>query len=291
MKRIASVCGLLPQSIRPIALLALLATASTGHAQIGVPSHLGSASADFAGGPDGASSLSMITSQSVPAGDSVFVASVSIAEVVFVFPPTSAICSDSAGNSYTTDVSYNDTLALVALCFSHAIGAQLDAGATITVNWTGGTILPVGGGWADRMHAYSVSGLASVAPDRTAMTNGLGTTPSSGATANTTQTNELILGVIMEDGTAVPGDTFTAGTNGTTNNCAATGTPFATALSDVESFTGASLFVTYCTVAATGAYVAQGTFGGGVDRGWEALVATYKPTGSTPVTLLEFEVK
>lgn len=66
---------------------------------------------------------------------------------------------------------------------------------------------------------------------------------------------------------------LTAGTNGTPNDCAATGTPTYSALPGVGTVSPA-LFPLHCTVAATGAYAAQGTLAAGTS--WVALLATYK---------------
>jgi hypothetical protein len=253
-------------------ILALLAAADRAGAQIGTPADIGSNAADSF-----ASSLNVTTTATVPAGGSIIV--IALGYRVSGFGPTSAACSDSAGHTYSNDVSRSDGFGLTTICSTHAIASQLASGSSVTVTWT----LGAPGSWL-RVHVFSVTGLASTPLDKTASAAGANTSPSSGATATTTQANELIFGAITDEAHTVSGASFTPGPNGTSNNCASTGTPTCTSLGGVGTVNPPSLFGTYCVVSATGQYVAEGTVAGTAPF-WEALVATYEaapPPTDTP---------
>jgi IPTL-CTERM motif/Fibronectin type III domain len=255
------------------AALLLLGLASlAAQAQIGTPVDLGS---NQAANPV-LTALSVITSQAVPAAGSIIViAAAGIGPLAS--PPATAVCSDSAGHVYNTDASaLNPITDLTTICSTHGIAAQLPAGSTITVTWLGGA-----SPWNERMHAFAVTGLASVPLDRTASATNFGVSPSpsSGQTAATTQANELLFGAITDDLHAASSAGFSPGTNGTSNNCAATGNPTYTAFAGVGTISPL-LFGMYCTVSATGGYAAQGSFA--TSTSWEALVVTYKAATTVP---------
>jgi hypothetical protein len=251
-------------------IAAALAAAPAAEAAIGTPVDLGSSEA----GSFTTGSLSITTSASAPAGASVVVTSLSQG----AFPPSAASCSDGAGNGYATDLTQADSGTLTSICSTHQIAATLPAGSTVTVSWSGGSSL-----LNERIRAFAVTGLAAAPLDRTASAVGVGTTASSGAAPATTQPDELLVGAIVDRFNSASGAGFTPGTNGTANNCAATGTPTYTGLAGVGGGLP-SLFTIHCTVAAIGTYAAQGTFGSSTT--WKALLATYKAaTASTATTL------
>jgi hypothetical protein len=249
----------------PVLLVGLLGVA---HAQIGTPVDLGSNQADVAN----SASLSVTTTQAVPAGASIIV----IAEAHSLTASfTGASCSDSAGDSYSVDVSTTTTLDFAIICSTHKLAAPLPANATITVTWSGG-----GSPFFLRIHAFSVTGLAAAPLDKTASATGATASPSSGATATTAQANELLFGAIVNVTGPSPNTGFSPGTNGTSNNCAATGTPTYTSLGAVG---GGSLFGMSCVVSTSGAYAASGTFA--LSQLWLALLATYKAAPFTTTAL------
>src|SRR5262249_22049550 len=144
----------------------------------------------------------------------------------------SAACSDSAGNAYTTDVSQNGGLfSLTIICSTHELAAPLPLSSSVTVTWSGASGTPED----VRMHAFAVTGLASAPLDQPASAAGFGNSPSSGATATTTQANELLFGVVMPENLQVSSAGFNPGPNGTANTCAASGTTTYASLSDVGS--------------------------------------------------------
>jgi len=170
-------------------------------------------------------------------------------------------CSDTQGNSYTTDVSefYSGAGLYTIICSSHNVTA-LSASDTINVSFTSSTY-----GVAATAHEFS--GLApSLALDQTAKANGSSTTPSSGNTATTIQADELLIGAIGVSGS--PTDAFTPGGGYTALN--------------TVGFTGVwngTIRPEYKVVSATGVYQADGVLG--VSAGWSATIATYKAAAST----------
>jgi hypothetical protein len=109
------------------------------------------------------------------------------------------------------------------------------------------------------INAYSVTGLAPSALDKTSAAKGMSTSPSSGATATTSHANELLWGVIGYATNGKPtgtwSDGFTAGTQFTNTG----------GISGVEDG--------YKTVSAAGAYSAAKA---GIDKdAWTAVIATY----------------
>jgi hypothetical protein len=223
-------------------------------------------------------SLSITTTATAPAGSSIIMLTSARGDTT----PTAVTCSDGAGHAYTIDVSLSTPLSntLGAICATHQIAAALPAGSTLTVNWTGG-----GAPFFGRARAFAVTGLASTPLDRTAAATGTSTSPSSGAAATTTQAEELLVGLINDITFNVAGAGFTPGTNGTTNNCATSGSPTYTALAGVGTVDPPSLFSMYCIVAATGAYAARATT---TTSTWQALLATYKALLAPPTIAKAF---
>jgi hypothetical protein len=111
------------------------------------------------------------------------------------------------------------------------------------------------------INAYSITGLAPSAFDKTAAAQGSSTSPSSGATATTSHANEFLWAAIGFSTIARPTGTWVGGfTSG--GQFTKTG---AGGISGVEDG--------YKTVSATGAYTAAKT---GVDKdAWAAVIATY----------------
>lgn len=238
-------------------------SATAARAQITTPVDLGSNQASGAI----ATSLAVTTAANVPAGGSIIV--IAAASTIFGPQATGATCSDSAGNTYATDVTESQGVGYVTtICSTHSIAAQLGTGATITVSWTG----TAPNGQLFLMHAFAVTGLAGAALDQTALTAGTGSSASSGATATTAQANELLFATFLDTGSTVATADFTPGTNGTANNCAAG--PSYTSLGGVDSGNPPSLFGAFCIVSATGAYSANAALNG--NPFWQAALVTYK---------------
>jgi hypothetical protein len=254
-------------------LLALLAAAAlwqapAAGAAIGAPVDLGSSES----GSTLATSISLTTTAAVPAGASIIVAAVSQGNSG---PPNAAACSDSGGDAYATDVTRSGgDREFASICSTHQLAASLPAASTVTVSWSGGSTV-----FDKRVRAFAVTGLAPSPLDRTSAASGSNTSPSSGTAAPTGQANELLVGAIVQAQESVSGAGFSPGTNGTANNCAATGTPTYSALPGVGSGVPA-LFQMYCAVGSIGSYAAQGTLTNGPT--WDALLATYKAAPEPP---------
>ncbi len=246
--------------------------AAAAHAQTVTPTGIGSNTDNSS-----ASSLAVTTTQAVAAGASIVVIAV---DDDALGPPTSATCSDSAGDSFTTEVSQSSGSRLAVLCSAHALASQLASGSTVTVTFTG-----AGAATQDKVvRVFSVAGLAGSPLDRTASAAATSTTPSSGATATTTQASELLFGAIVDGNASVSAGGFAAGANGTSNNCAATGTTTYSSLGGVDVGGGDSTYGMYCVVSATGAYVAQATLAN--SDNYLALIASYKISATTSTTAL-----
>jgi hypothetical protein len=213
----------------------------------------------------------------VPAGASIFIVADSEAEAGS--SATAASCSDSASHTYSTDASQSLGVGdLTTICATQRIAAQLSAGATLTITWT-----QSGAGFTQRMRAFAVTGLRSAALDRTAGTAGTGSSASTGTTLQTNFAAELLVGAIMDTGSTAASAGFAAGTNGTANSCATSGTPTYSALAGVGSGNPPSLFGMYCIVSAQGQYAAQAALTG--NPFWQALLATYVGLSSTTTGL------
>ena len=248
----------------------LLLLPSAAVAVNGVPVDVGSNHAQSS-----TPSLTITTSQAVPAGASVIVTAVS--KQNGFTDPNAVACSDNAGNTYHTDVTASNTLAFTSICSTQAIASGLPTGSMITVTWSGGL-----GMQNQVVRAFSVTGLAGSALDQTASASGSSTAPSSGLTGTTAQANELLFGAFGVSQTA-SGSGFSPGTNGTANDCASTGNPTYSSLGGIDVAGQApSVLGSYCLVSTTGAYQAQATITSTV---WYALVATYKTGASTTTGL------
>ena len=121
-----------------------------------------------------------------------------------------------------------------------------------------------------------MTGLASVPLDQIASATGVGLSSSSGAAATTTQAAELLVGAITGEGDSVSQSPADPGNQRHPELLRPGSNPTYTAFPGVGSATGPGLFGMYCIVNGTGAYVAQGTFGGPPNPAWEAVLATYK---------------
>lgn len=116
-----------------------------------------------------------------------------------------------------------------------------------------------------------ISGLLSSPFDKSSSGTGSGTSPSSGATATTSQADEILIGAVgtegpVEDAAGTWSNSFNAGQrDGTTAGGAA---------SNITISEG------YLIVSATGAYTAAKT--SITSRDWGAAIATYKATTFTP---------
>ena len=135
--------------IPTLALLVLLAAATTAQAQISFVADLGSNEANSTV----ATSLSITTSASAPAGASVIVMAVDL-QTGLGNPASSVACTDSKGDSYTTDVMRQDDNTVTAICATHQIPAALPSGSSITVTWSGQSQSQ-----SYRIRAFAVTGL------------------------------------------------------------------------------------------------------------------------------------
>ena len=193
--------------------------------------------------------------------------------------PDNATCSDSAGNVYSQDDGVSDSAAFTTICSTHSLATQLGAGSLIVVAWTGGV-----GPQSVSMHAFYVTGLTG-ALDQTASNFGDNSSPTAALGGATSQANELLFAVILDEGATVNTATFAAGGNGTGDNCMTSGTPsyspYSPAGSSVDSDPPA-LFAMQCIVSASGPYQANATIGSG---NWQALLAAYEAVDLLSVTL------
>jgi hypothetical protein len=219
-----------------------------------------------------ATSLSVTTLQAVPAGAGIIVTAHDLEVGMPGQPPSSAACSDGAGDSYHADLSEvgGSGQSLTTVCSAAAITSQLPAGSMITVTWTGRANTQ-----DELVEVFMVPGLAASPLDRTAAATGVSGAPSSGAIATTRQASELLFGAVADEAQSVSGAGFVAGTNGTSNHCAATASSGYGSVGGVdESGSAPSLFGMYCVVEATGTYSASAALSSSVR--WNALLATYK---------------
>lgn len=165
-------------------------------------------------------------------------------------------CSDEAGD---VGVSWKD------LSLHRDVGTQGNGFYTAIFSLysaTGGTgdIVASHGSAGDlTINAYSVTGLAPSALDKTAAAKGVGTNPSSGATATTSRPNEFLWGAIGYFANKRP--------TGTWNDGFISGTQF----TDTGGISGVE--DGYKTVSSTGAYTAAKA--GVTNDAWAAVIATY----------------
>ncbi len=171
-----------------------------------------------------------------------------------------AICSDTQGNSYSTDINlFNaSTYMYTTICSSHNV-TPLTTSDTITLSFTGSTY-----GVAATVHEFS--GLLSTLPVDNAMAStGGSVTPSSGDVV-TTQADELLIGAI--------------GTAGYLAHAFTPGSGY-TALAPVgySGYFSGSIWPEYNIVSTVGTYRADGTLN--PSAGWTSAIVTYKAAAST----------
>lgn len=219
---------------------------------IGTPSSLGWANSKVS-----SSTLAMTVTANVSVGQFIVVAftctSGNARTVAF---------SDSAGNTWATDVSQSTTSG-VWIGSAQVTNALTSGVSTITATISGGASV------SRLICAAQVSGIAtSTAFDKGASTSGTSTSWSSGATAATTQADELVIGACGWDSTATetstPGGSYTE-------------------LFDFDNTGASELTMTYLIVSATGAQTATGTLTNSGSRTTAMAVATYKGAASSTV--------
>jgi len=133
---------------------------------------------------------------------------------------------------------------------------------------------PLSGHGAHAFAAYKVAGLDSTPFDKSATGLGSDQIPSSGATATTSQSDELLVGGIGTEGP--DGDAAGTWNGDTTDNNQRLGTTGSGAASNITVAAATKI------VSATGTYTASKT--GITSRDWVAAIATYKgvaPAGDT----------
>jgi hypothetical protein len=158
--------------------------------------------------------------------------------------------SDTKGNSYTSDADVNYSGYLRTLVFSAPITNALVSGNMITVTYPTATLKAVS--------ICYVSNLISASRvDKTATKTGSSTSPSSNATATTTQASEFIIGAIGYNNNS----TFTAGGS-------------FTALTKSSASSSLTIQPEYQIVNSTGAYTASGSIA--TSGRWAAAIVTYK---------------
>jgi hypothetical protein len=157
--------------------------------------------------------------------------------------------TDSRGNTYTA-VDTGSVASIGVAIWSANMATALQLNDVITINMSNGTSRLTG-------HVSRLDNVLTAAVvDKVAHATGSGTSPSSGATAATTQAAEIAIGAIAAAGAS----TFTAGSGWT---------KFAT--QPAQTIT---LNVEYKVLAATGAQTADGTLG--TSQTWAAVVGTFK---------------
>jgi hypothetical protein len=115
------------------------------------------------------------------------------------------------------------------------------------------------------MSVNEFSGLSATPLDKTAASGGTSTSPNSGLTVTTTQTNELVFGFVQSI-------SFTPATSGSNPNEAYGNPPNSDPYHPAGQFD--SVKPVYRVVSTTRQYQVNGTGGG--TGGWRAMVATYK---------------
>jgi hypothetical protein len=174
-------------------------------------------------------------------------------------------CNDEGGDAsvYWNDTSLHKDVSTQGSGFYTTIFSLYSA-----TGGTGDVVATHASGGDLTINAYSVTGLAPSALDKTSAANGTGTSPSSGATATTSRGNEFLWGAIgyatNSKATGMWSGGFISGTQFTDTG----------GISGVEDG--------YKTVSSTGAYTAAKA---GVDKdAWTAVIATYATTtGRDPI--------
>ena len=165
-------------------------------------------------------------------------------------------CNDEGGDAsvYWKDTSLHRDVGMQGNGYDTAIFSLYSA-----TGGTGDIVASHASGGDLTINAYSVSGLAPSALDKTSSAKGLDTSPSSGATATTSHANEFLWGTI--------GYATNTRATGTWSGGFASGTQFTNTggISGVDDG--------YKTVSSTGAYTAAKA---GIDKdAWTAVIATY----------------
>jgi hypothetical protein len=174
-------------------------------------------------------------------------------------------CNDEGGDAsvYWNDASLHRDVGTQGSGFYTTIFSLYSA-----TGGTGDIVATHASGGDLTINAYSVTGLAPSALDKTSAANGTGTSPSSGATATTSRVNEFLWGAI--------GYATNPKATGTWSGGFIAGTQF----KDTGGISGVE--DGYKTVSSTGAYTAAKA---GVDKdAWTAVIATYgTTTGRDPI--------
>jgi hypothetical protein len=188
-------------------------------------------------------------------------------------------CSDSKGNAYTTDITRVGVNGSVSICSTHGIPAAkvlVAAVDTITVTFAAG-------GSNRSVTANEFSGLEATGTlDKTQSANANNNSPSSGATAATSQADEILFGAIWFSGSTAA--TFAAGSGACTGN--PTGTYTLTNPVIGNGLGGGlirPLATEYRVATATGTYAACGTLS--IGNQWAAAIATYKVAPTPKLTV------
>ena len=242
----------------------VLATAGSGHSEARAGTNdlveaitylgsLGSAVTKTSG-----TTLDLITTQAVTAGDDIVVA-------VATDPNSSLVVTitDPAGNDYEQVAMVVNSGNVRTYLFAAYNVNPFDSGSTLTINASPAVTARVA-------VAALFRGLAnSGALDQIHSGTGSSATPSSGATAATTQPDELLIGVIgtegpVEDAAGTWDSSFTAGPRDGTSG---------------TDDTNLAISLGFKIVSATGAYTASKS--GVTSRDWGALIATFGTTGAT----------
>ncbi len=171
-------------------------------------------------------------------------------------------CSDSQGNTYSTDgeIFYSSAGQYTVICSAHNVTA-LTTSDVVTVSFSGP---PYGAA----VVISEFSGLAASALDQMSSAVGSSATPSSGSVV-TTQADELLMGAI---GVNSASTTFTAGAGYT-----------ALPSQGFSSTWQGTIYPEYRIVSTSGSYQADGVLG--TSAGWGAVIATYKAATGTAITV------
>jgi hypothetical protein len=219
-----------------------------------------------------ASSIDIVTTADVAAGDAIIIAYATDPAQNLVVEVT-----DSAGNDYEQAALAVNWANARSYIFAAYDVEPLPSGSTISITFVSADTDPP----EARAAVVSVfRGLVEVDPLDQFLGNPLiddqttisGTTPTVGPTGTTAQADELLIGAVttigpVEDTAGIWDNSFTAGQRaGTTGG-------------DIE--TNKTVSMGYRLVSEVGAYTAQKS--GITDRGWAATIATFKMSESGPV--------
>ncbi len=176
-------------------------------------------------------------------------------------------CTDDVGNTYTVDVQQlhgsPPNRPFVMICSAEIATGQVPATITISHHDAYNRVVQV----------HEFSGIASApAGDKANSAVGSSTSPSSGATATTTQADELVVGAVSVAGPS--SDSFTADGN-------FSGGPFR--LSQDSGSYPRTLNTEYRIVSATGTYTYAPTLG--TSRLWADAIATYKAAAPSTINI------